>query len=264
MDPVPETQSQEATPLPDRIGRYHILQRLGAGGMGTVYKAHDPQLDRLVALKVPRFDWSPQDRSKRLQRFQREARAAAQVWHPHVCPIYDVGEQEGQPYVVMAYIEGQSLAERLATVGRYEDTSQAVALVRQVLDALAALHARCIIHRDLKPGNILIDASGRAILTDFGLARPEEEGEHLTSEGVVVGTPAYMAPEQAAGQYQSLGPWTDLYGLGVVLYQMLTGKLPFEGPPLQVLARIVHETPPPLRHWRPELSLVLDVVVCKA
>jgi hypothetical protein len=101
-------------------------------------------------------------------------------------------------------------------------------------------------------------------LTDFGLARPEEDSEHLTSEGVVVGTPAYMAPEQAAGQYQSLGPWTDLYGLGVVLYQMLTGKLPFEGPPLQVLARIVQETPLPLRHWRPELSPDLEAVVSKA
>jgi hypothetical protein len=268
MDPDPEnqstTQSRDAQPLPDRIGRYRILGRLGAGGMGTVYKAHDPQLDRVVALKVPRFDWSPQDRSKRLQRFQREARAAAQVWHPHVCPIYDVGEEDGQPYVVMAYVEGQSLAQRLAAVGRYEDASRAVALARQVLDALAALHARGIIHRDLKPGNILVDEAGRAVLTDFGLARPEEGGEHLTSEGVVVGTPAYMAPEQAAGQYQSIGPWTDLYGLGVVLYQMLTGKLPFDGPPLQVLARIANETPPPLRHWRPELASDLDAVVSKA
>jgi serine/threonine protein kinase len=214
-------------PLPEQIGRYRILERLGTGGMGTVYKAHDPQLERVVALKLPRFDGPQRDRASRVQRFQREARAAAQVWHPHVCPIYDVGEHEGQPFVVMAYVEGQSLAERLAGKGRYEDVNEAVALLRQVLDDLDAVHARSIIHRDLKPSNIMIDAAGRAVLTDFGLARPESDTEHLTSDGVIVGTPAYMAPEQAAGESERIGPWTDLYSLGVVFYQMLTGRLPY-------------------------------------
>jgi serine/threonine protein kinase len=232
--------------------------------MGAVYKARDPQLDRVVAVKLPRIDTPPEDRPKRVQRFLREARAAAQVWHPHVCPIYDVGECDGQPYVVMAYVEGQSLADRLKQQGRYEDVAQAVALVRQVLDALEAVHDRGIIHRDLKPGNILIDAAGRAVLTDFGLARPEADAEPLTSEEVVVGTPAYMAPEQAAGRSDRLGPWTDLYGLGVVFFQMLTGRLPFEGPAPEVLARILSEPPPPLASVRPYLDPALGNILLKA
>jgi predicted Ser/Thr protein kinase len=257
----PPTQPFE--PLPPQIGRYRLLARLGAGGMGTVYKAEDPQLGRVVALKVPRFDGPPQDVARRVQRFQREARAAAQVWHPHVCPLYDVGEHEGQPYVVMAYIEGQSLAERLAG-GGYEDVAEAVGVARQLLDALQAVHARGIVHRDLKPGNVMLDASSRAVLMDFGLARPEQEGEPFTTDGVVLGTPSYMAPEQAAGQGDRVGPWTDLYALGVVLYQMLTGRLPFEGPPLTVLAKIVHETPPPPRSLRPDLDPTLEAVLLKA
>jgi tRNA A-37 threonylcarbamoyl transferase component Bud32 len=251
-------------PLPQRIGRYRILQRLGAGGMGTVYKALDPQLDRVVALKLPRFDNSARDRAVRVQRFQREARAAAQVWNPHVCPIHDVGEHEGQPYVVMAYLEGQSLAERLAKGGRYEDVGQAVALVCQILEALEAVHARGIIHRDLKPGNILIDPAGRAILTDFGLARHENDMEHLTSDGIVVGTPSYMAPEQAAGQSDQIGPWTDLYSLGVVFYHMLTGRLPFEGPALTVLSKILNEPPRPPSQLRTDLPPGLETSLLTA
>jgi len=248
-------------PLPVQIGRYRILEQRGAGGMGTVYKAHDPELDRIVALKLPRFDGH--DLGVRRQRFQREARAAAQVWHPHVCPIFDVGEHDGQPFVVMAYLEGRSLAELLADQSRFDDLGHAVILARQVLDALDAIHARGIIHRDLKPGNIVIDAAGRAIVTDFGLARPEQDAEHLTSEGLVVGTPAYMAPEQAAGQAERIGPWTDVYSLGVVFYQMLTGRLPFEGPGLTIFAKIMNETPAPPSHVRPELA-DLDTIVLKA
>jgi serine/threonine protein kinase len=131
-EPQP-TAAQPLEPLPEKIGRYCILERLGAGGMGTVYKAHDPQLDRVVAMKLPHFDGPPQDVARRIQRFQREARAAAQVWHPHVCPIYDVGEHEGQPYVVMAYVEGQSLAEHLKQYGRYENIGQALAVAHQIL-----------------------------------------------------------------------------------------------------------------------------------
>ena len=217
--------------LPDKIGRYDILGRLGAGGMGTVYKAHDPHLSRTVALKIPRIDTVSHDRAKRLERFQREARSAAQVYHPHVCPIYDVGIHDGQPFVVMAYVEGQSLAERLAQQGRFDDVGEAVTLIRQLLDALAAVHEHGIIHRDLKPSNVLLDSGGRAVLTDFGLARLEQESERLTSDGVVVGTPAYMAPEQAGGQPERTGPWTDLYSVGIVFFEMLTGQLPFTGAP---------------------------------
>jgi hypothetical protein len=249
---------------PQQIGRYRILERLGAGGMGAVYRAHDPQLDRVVAIKVPLFDVPLSQLAQRIQRFEREARSAAQVWHPHVCPIYDVGEHDGQPYVVMAYVEGHPLSARLAR-GRFEDPTEAVTLTLQLLDALDAVHARGIVHRDLKPGNVMLDAAGRAILMDFGLARPEQQSaEQLTSDGVVLGTPSYMAPEQAAGQAEQIGPWTDLYSLGVVLYQMLTGRLPFEGPPLTVLARIVHETPPPPRSLRPDLDPGLEALLLRA
>src|SRR5262249_55913310 len=134
---------------PEQIGRYHILCRLGAGGMGTVYQAYDPQLRRTVALKVPRLGGPSRPPGLLRERFLREARAAAAVRHPHVCPIYDVGEHEDTPYVVMAHVPGQSLAERLALEGRYEDCRQAVTLVRQVAEALAVLHARGITHRDV-------------------------------------------------------------------------------------------------------------------
>src|SRR5262245_52919945 len=127
-------------PLPASIGRYQILGRLGAGGMGTVYKALDPHLGRTVALKVPRADAHPEGGARLLERFQREARAAAQVWHPHVCPIYDVGEDGGRPFVVMAYVAGESLAQRLARAGRFADPGEAIALMRQVLDGLGAIH----------------------------------------------------------------------------------------------------------------------------
>jgi hypothetical protein len=199
-----------------------------------------------------------------MERFQREARSAAQIWHPHVCPIYDVGDHEGQPYVVMAYVEGQSLAGRLARGGRFEDVGEAVALVRQILDALEAVHAHGIVHRDLKPSNVMLDAARRAVLTDFGLARPENEAGRLTSEGVIVGTPAYMAPEQAAGQSDRIGPWTDLYSVGVLLFEMLTGRLPFEGPPLAVLGKILHEPPPALTGLRPYLDPRLESVLLRA
>jgi tRNA A-37 threonylcarbamoyl transferase component Bud32 len=250
--------------LPETIGRYIILKRLGAGGMGTVYQARDPQLDRVVALKLPRFDVPQRDRAVRLQRFQREARAAAQIWHPHVCPIYDVGEHDGQPYVVMAHVDGQSLADRLAAHGRYEIATEAVGVLRQILDALEAVHAHGIVHRDLKPGNILIASAGRAILTDFGLARPEYDREPLTSDGILIGTPAYMTPEQASGESERIGPWTDLYSLGVVFYEMLVGRLPFTGTAPIVLAHILRDEPPSPRALRPDLDPTLETIVLRA
>jgi hypothetical protein len=250
------------SPVPDHIGRYRILGRLGSGGMGTVYRAHDPHLDRVVALKVPTLDGPAEQQAARVQRFQREARAAARILHPNVCPIFDVGEHEGAAFVVMAFVDGRSLGEELARRGPLP-ISEAVGLVRQLLDALAAVHAHGIVHRDVKPSNILLDAAGRIILTDFGLARPEETGDGLTSEGAVVGTPAYMAPEQAAGQAAQIGPWTDLYAVGVVLYQMLTGRLPFEGPAAAILGAVVRDEPPAPRQFRRDLPAALEAIVLK-
>jgi serine/threonine protein kinase/Flp pilus assembly protein TadD len=252
--------------LPARVGRYEILGLLGAGGMGRVYKARDPELGRVVAVKVPHFDGPADVREKRKARFLREARAAAAVHHPHVCPIHDVGEEGGLPYVVMAFIEGRSLADRLRTQGRYDDPRLAVSLARQVAAALEAVHDHGIIHRDLKPGNILLDPAGTfAHLADFGLARPGDSPDHLTVEGELVGTPAYMAAEQATGAAEQVGPWTDLYSLGVVLYQMLTGRLPFEGPTtLGVLHKVASEAAPPPSQFRGDLDPNLEAVVQKA
>jgi serine/threonine protein kinase len=242
-----------ATPPPQgQIGRYAILQKLGAGGMGVVYKAHDPQLQRTVAIKVPRFEEPGQVSQVARARFLREARAAAAIRHSHVCPIYDVGEHDGTPYVVMAFVEGQSLAGRLADGGRFEDICHAVRLACEIAEALAAVHAHGIIHRDLKPGNILLDGAGHALLTDFGLSRFERDAEHLTEEGTLTGTPAYMAPEQA--RCGKVDARSDLFSLGSVLYQVCTGELPFKGNNITaVLSALALDAPTPLAESQPDL-----------
>jgi serine/threonine protein kinase len=257
------TDTQQSS-LPEAIGRYVVYSQIGAGAMGTVYRAHDPQLDRLVAVKVPKMDKVSQDKAKFTERFLREARHAASVRHPHICPIYDAGQHDGQPYVVMAYVEGEPLDTRLSRIERFDDVRQAVRLAIQVAEALAAVHDHQIIHRDLKPANILLDRSGQALLTDFGLAREVETDTKLTMDGIVVGTPSYMSPEQASGQNSGLGPAADIYSLGIVLYEMLTGKLPFRGSVCDVLRKIVVEPPPsPVEH-RPGLDPRLAELVLKA
>jgi aminoglycoside phosphotransferase (APT) family kinase protein len=156
--------------LPEKIGRYRVLERIGVGGMGTVYKAHDPELDRVVALKLPRFDASEPQSADRKARFLREARAAAKVRHANVCPIYDVGEQDGQAFVVMAFVEGESLAQWLNRNSDGVPVTDAIPLVQQILAALDAVHARGIVHRDLKPGNILLQ------IADCRMRSPRTEG----------------------------------------------------------------------------------------
>jgi serine/threonine protein kinase len=250
--------------LPERIGRYRIVEQIGAGGMGVVYRAHDEQLQREVAVKVPHFDPHHPDAEVARQRFLREARLAAGVRHSHICPIHDVGEQAGTPYVVLEFLEGGTLADRLRRAPRFEDCRAAVALVRQVAEGLEAVHAHGILHRDLKPGNILLDAQGNAVLTDFGLARPVADTEQLTQNGVLVGTPAFMAPEQAAGQTERVGPRSDLYSLGVVLYVMLTGRTPFTGSAFTLLHKITHESPPRPSSLRPDLDPSLEAILLRA
>jgi serine/threonine protein kinase len=238
------TWAGSSEPPKVQIGRYTILHALGSGGMGVVYKALDPQLQRPVAIKVPRFDGAEQGAQKARLRFLREARAAAAIRHPHVCPIHDVGEQEGVPYVVMAFVEGYSLAEQLAEHG-FADCRRAVRLAREIAEALAAVHAHGIIHRDLKPGNILLDGAGQPLLTDFGLSRFERDTERLTEEGALTGTPAYMAPEQA--RRGKVDARSDLFSLGTVLYEIFTGQLPFKGddPMAQLTALALLDPTPP-------------------
>ncbi len=202
------------------IGRYKILKVLGSGSMGSVFLAHDSQLDRQVALKAPRLE---HDSTGELsQRLYREARAAATLNHPNICPIYDVSEHEGTCFIAMGYVSGQPLAAYVTSKKRQPER-EAAKVVRKIALALQEAHAHGILHRDLKPTNIMIDKRGEPIVMDFGVACwfDDRTQTRLTQQGALVGTPAYMSPEQIEGRTK-IGPASDIYSLGVLLYQILT------------------------------------------
>lgn len=242
--------------------RYKILSFLGAGGMGTVYKARDPKLNRYVAIKFLRASQAELHSSRERRHFEREARAQAALEHPHICKIYEVGEVEGQPYIAMQYIAGSSLSG-LSQVLSVTDKLQ---VVRQVAEALECAHRQNLIHRDLKPGNILVerraDGTYFPYLMDFGLAK-EVDSNTQTSTGGVEGTPAYMAPEQARGETRALERRTDVYGLGATLYGALAGRPPFVGSSTDVLMAVLLEEPPRLRTLLPTLPREIETVVHK-
>jgi serine/threonine protein kinase len=257
----PETSSKLPTQLPSLFGRYQLQKLLGQGGMGAVYLAHDTQLDRSVALKIPIF--SAEEGSQVLARFYREARAAATILHANVCPIYDVGEVDDVPYLTMGYIEGKSLAEWIR--GKPLTPRQSAVLVRKLALALQEAHKKGVIHRDLKPANIMIDNRGEPIIMDFGLARRTRPGDpRLTQKGAVMGTPAYMPPEQVSGNPEVIGPACDIYSLGVILYELVTGRLPFHGDPMAMLSQVLLNEPPPPSQWRPDLDAALESICLKA
>jgi serine/threonine protein kinase/tetratricopeptide (TPR) repeat protein len=228
--------------------------------MGAVYLARDSQLDRLVALKVPLFGQAAEQAV--VERFQREVRAAASIRHPHVCPIHDVGQVDGTVFMTMAYIEGKTLAQHVQ--GRPSPSVRSAAeLARKLALALEEAHRSGVIHRDLKPANIMLDHRGEPIVMDFGLAwRPTVPDVRLTQSGAVVGTIAYMSPEQLAGK--TPGPASDIYSLGVILYELLAGRLPFGGELLEMLTHIASDLPPPPSHWRSEIPPALDTICQKA
>lgn len=248
----------EPPSLPETFGRYSIKRLLGRGAMGSVYLAHDGELDRLVALKVPHF---PLGDSVAAERFAREARAAATIDHPNVCRVYDVGRIGETAYLTMAYVEGSTLAEFL----RHGPLPprRSVEIARHVALALAAAHGCGVIHRDLKPGNILIGSNGHAFVTDFGLARREKENR-LTGEGELIGTPLYMSPEQIAGATSRVGPASDIYALGVVFHEMLTGSPPFAGSRSNVFLQTLSELVPPPSTRRDGVDFRLDQIVLRA
>ncbi len=251
----------EIGPLPCSFGRYRLVKQLGRGGMGTVYLAHDPILERDVGLKVPHTDVlrSPQA----LERFYREARAAARLNHRNICQIHDVGSFEGQHFITMAYVEGVPLSARVAPL---VDQPRVVAeLVRTLALALDEAHRQGVIHRDLKPANIMLDARGQPVIMDFGLARRVEHGQAThTSQGIILGTPAYMPPEQALGDAATVGPRSDVYSLGVVLYELLAGRVPFDGTVSAVLVQVIHEQPAPPSALRSGVDPRLEAICLKA
>jgi len=209
--------------LKPEFGRYRIVKALGKGAMGTVYLAEDTQLQRHVALKTPHFEQEPTP--ELLERFYREARAAATLRHPNICPVYDVGQIEGTHYISMAFIEGHPLSA-LVQSAKPQPERQVLIVVRKLAQALQDAHDHGIVHRDLKPANIMVDTRNEPIIMDFGLARQLQRDTNIriTQSGMLIGTPAYMSPEQIDGELDKIGPPTDQYSLGVILYELLTGQ----------------------------------------
>jgi hypothetical protein len=239
-------------------GRYQILRVLGSGGMASVYLAHDPLLRRDVAIKVPRLDGDGAD-GETLQRFQDELRAIGRLNHPHIVTIYDGGEEDGTPYLVMEPVEGESLAQLIRREAPLPP-ARSVDIARQISDALAYAHGLGVVHRDVKPQNVLLDKQGRAKVTDFGIAKSSDITR--TIAGTILGTPSFMAPEVSAGEPVTRA--ADVYAVGVVLYQMLTGHTPFESDnAIAAAVRSQREDPRPPSQLAP-VPAWLDAVVLRA
>jgi serine/threonine protein kinase len=244
----------------ENVGAYRIIQQLGQGGMATVHKAYHAALDRYVAIKAlhPAFMEDPHF----LERFRREARVVAKLEHPNIVPIYDFAEHAGQPYLVMKFIEGETLKARLQ---RDQLPSEvALSLIKPVGEALSYAHDRGYLHRDIKPSNVLIDSDGGVYLADFGLARIAEAGASTLSGDMLMGTPHYISPEQARG-VKELGPGTDIYSLGVVIYELFVGRVPFDSDtPFSIIHDHIYSELPLPRDINPNVSEAVQRVLLKA
>jgi len=271
----PQDGQPHGLSLPRTIGDYELLEELGRGGMGIVYRARQVSLGRQAAVKmILRADIATEaDRT----RFRIESEAAARLEHPHIVKVFDVGEWQGQPYFSMQFVEGQTLSQRIADGPL--PARQAAELLIPVCRAIDHAHQQGVLHRDLKPSNVLIDAEGRPFVTDFGLAKQvsafnsnaSTELHHaagsmsLTQSGAILGTPGYMAPEQAAGSRGNLEPATDVYSLGAILYAMLTGRPPFQAAsPVDVVLMVLEQDPPPPRLLNPQADPDLEMIALKA
>ncbi len=259
----PTAGSRTAHPELHRIGEFEIVRELARGGMGVVYVARHPRLDRQVALKVMLA--TGQTRQDQLERFAIEARAAARLRHPNIVGIHTLGEDRGRPYIVMDLIDGESLKDRIKRAGPL-DLREAARVTQRLAEALSYAHARAILHRDMKPANVLLSGDGEPMITDFGLAKdirsPDNEG--LTDTGQVMGTPGYMPPEQADGKLDQIDRRADIYSLGATLYEMLTGRAPFAGGSLiNLLHAVLTKEPEPLRKLRPDVDRELETICLK-
>jgi len=242
------------------FGPYRLLEEIGRGGMGVVYKARQKALDRTVAIKMILANHLASH--EHVRRFQAEARAAARLQHANIVHIHDVGQLHGQHYFAMEFIDGASLADRIARGPL--DLAEAARIVGLVARAVAHLHEQGIVHRDLKPSNILLDAQGQPYVTDFGLARFFSGESEQTATGVIAGTPSYMSPEQAAGRRDDIGPASDIYNLGAILYELLTGHPPFrEENPLDTLMQVLSREPVLPRDWNPRIPRSLELICMK-
>lgn len=258
-DGQPKIASERPEQAPRTLGRFQLKRLLGQGGFGKVYLAFDPQLERNVAIKVLTAAGSSQ---VRIQRFLVEAKSAARLRHPYIVPTFESGKEENRYYIASEFIEGSLLSDE--STQKSLDERAAVECIRKVATALAYAHERQVVHRDVKPQNIILDSAGDPHLMDFGLARRTDEQSHLTTDGAMLGTPAYMSPEQARGEFQKVGPASDQYSLAVVLYQLLCGSTPFDGLPHLVVTRVAQGDVPSLRTKRPEISEDLAAICEKA
>ena len=242
------------------LGRFRILSLLGEGEHAAVYRAYDPILERDVALKVPRQ--AVQKTAKVLDRFLGEAKALARLRHPRIVPVYEAGCSGERHYIAMALIEGRSLAEQLTQ--RPIALNRAVEIVAELAEALAYAHAQGVVHRDVKPANIRVDDHGAVYLMDFGIAYRPDSGELPLPPGMILGTPAYLAPEQAEGGKTNVLPASDQYSLGAVFYELLCGRPPFCGPPSYVLFHTIHQVPISPRTVTPRVPRSLAAICLKA
>jgi serine/threonine-protein kinase len=249
--------ADEATPV--HIGPYRIVATLGRGGFGVVFQAHDEQRNRAVALKVPHRESLAL--AGQLDRFQREIRITAELRHPGLAQFVATGEERGLPYLAFEHVAGPTLADLMDS--RRVAIDEAVTIAAQVARVLDYIHGQRVVHRDIKPANILIDGAGNPRLVDFGLARRGDPDPKLTLRGQILGTPAYMSPEQAAGAGDWADGRSDIYSLGAVLYQMLTGRAPFDADSSQPLWSAIHHEPVRPRKLAPNLSRRLERIVLR-
>ena len=246
--------------IPEKIGRYEIRAELGRGGMATVYHGYDPRFEREVAVKVLPSELLHSDPQFKL-RFEREAKIIAQLEHPSIVPVYDVGDEGGQPYFVMRYMNGGSLSERIKA--RVMGIGEAVRVLGQIAPGLDEAHSKGIVHRDLKPSNILFDSKGTPYISDFGIAKLSQAQASSVTGSAIIGTPAYMAPEQASGE--TVDGRSDIYALGIILFEMLTGRQPYEADtPMAVAIKHITDPVPHILEANPSLPAGVDAIIQKA